>query len=126
MKKPQIRESDVCAALEHFLTILHTRKILAWRRILTTGSPIPAGGGLFRLIRNSKQSGMSDYIVGVQGDVVLVEIKRPGGKQRPGQVEFEQDFVGIAKCRYWLIEDVRDFALRLEKDYCIKHWAFPG
>lgn len=57
--------------------------------------PLTAGLGSYR--------GLPDRIAVKNGRVLFLEIKKPGGKQRPEQIDFEQN-IAYQKGEYYLID----------------------
>lgn len=79
-------EADFMLLVKDYLAI----RRIKYRRIQTTGIPLPAGNGLFRL-RPNPARGMADLVLCWRGRYVAIELKATDGKQTPEQKLYQQE-----------------------------------
>lgn len=86
--KIKITEKDIKAQIKDYLTIM---KWFWWPNLQGLGS----------------YDGIPDFIAIKNGRTIYLEAKRPGGKQSPGQIEFEWN-IKNQKGEYYLIDCLED------------------
>lgn len=96
-----LKESDILAQLLWVLGLCKKRGLLDYTRINTTGIPIAAGNGLFRLRPNWGMKGFADIEVVVDGRVGYMETKHKHGKLTDEQARFRDS--RLAAGAHWAL-----------------------
>lgn len=102
MKKLVPLEKDIQFAICEYLEI---KRHFFWRQ--NTIGMFDKGKDTFRSLPKYAMAGVSDIIVIRNGIFIALEVKRPGGKQRPSQVEFQKG-VERAGGKYFVVASVTD------------------
>ena len=93
--KIKITENDVKKQVKDYLDIM------GWFNF-----PLTAGMGSYK--------GVPDRIAIKDGRVLFIEIKRPGGKQNTGQIEFERN-INYKEGEYLLIDNLDKLIEAIER-----------
>jgi VRR-NUC domain len=111
MKEPQmktvpIKEKDIQRTILDYLAakrIFHRKINNVGIFKQSTGSYIP-----------SQSVGMPDIIAVVNGRIIGIEVKRPGGPQSPGQKQFQKE-LETAGGLYFLVHSVEELQHKLQE-----------
>lgn len=102
MKKIVPLEKDIQLGICEYLEI---KRHFFWRQ--NTVGMFDKGKDTFRSLPKYAKAGVPDIIVIRNGVFIGLEVKRPGGKQRPSQVEF-QEGVERAGAKYFVVASITD------------------
>lgn len=102
MTKKQTPEGAVLAAVCQYL---ETRGYTFWR---VNNTPIyDPTRQIFRAMPKYCRKGVSDIILLIDGKAYFIEVKAPGKKPSPDQVDFAL-LVRSVKCQYYVIHSVEE------------------
>lgn len=96
------KESSIVSAICEYLEIKHH---FFWRQ--NTGGMYSSKGGFYRKLPKHSLKGVPDIIAVINGRFVGLEVKRPSGRQSPGQKEF-QEKVTKAGGSYHIVRSIYD------------------
>lgn len=118
MGKLEISEAEVLRACCRYLDLCKGPYNLTYRRISTTGVPARVSGKRV-IFRKNPAAGMADLLVFIEGmrlgggllpssETLHIEVKAPGKKQSPEQVEWQLELARVGHTTYYVVRSVND------------------